>query len=125
MNCRANQPNRLSGEQGYITSLAADKGNCASAGSTWIISTKAGQIINLDLVDFSIKQERSNLVSCGSVYGFVLERLLGINQTICGGLHREMSLYTSKTNSVEIHLLSRKKRGDGNFLIKYTGMRRY
>ena len=119
--CSANQPNKLSNNHGQITSSITDNKGCGTSRSPWIISANPGQTIQLDLVDFAANSQTSNLVSCRSVYGFILERALGINHTICGGRHREGALYTSKTNSVEVYILSRDKRGGENFLIKYFG----
>ena len=76
--------------------------------------------MKLELIDFSTNSQNTNLVSCRSVYGFIFEMALGINQTICGGRHREMALYTSKTNSIEIHLVKLGTENEGEILIKYN-----
>ena len=119
--CNANQANILPDSKGQISSLTTDTKSCGTSRSPWIISANPGQTIQLDLVDFAANSQTSNLVSCRSVYGFILERALGINHTICGGRYREGALYTSKTNSVEIHIMTRDKRNGDNFLIKYHG----
>ncbi|KAK2139863.1 hypothetical protein LSH36_1584g00039, partial [Paralvinella palmiformis] len=95
---------------------------CGLQRNPWIISANPGQTIQLNLIDFSTNPQSSNLVSCRSVYGFIIEKSLGINQTICGGRHREMALYTSKTNSIQIHLVKNNKENNGEFLIKYKVM---
>ena len=117
--CKSRESNEVSTNSGYISSHVVDTKGCGSSGSPWIISANPGQTIQLDLIDFAANSQTSNLVSCRSVYGFILERALGINHTICGGRHREGALYTSKTNSVEIHLAHRNGRGDNNFLLRY------
>ena len=104
-----------------ISSQSADTKGCGSSNSPWIISAKPGQTINISIVDFSAESTKSNMVTCPAVYGYIRERALGINHTICGGRHREGALYTSKTNTVEIQILSRNTRGDRNFLLKYSG----
>ena len=119
--CIPRRPNTVSTNSGYLSSHVADTKGCGSSGSPWIISANPGQTIQLDLVDFAANSQTSNLVSCRSVYGFILERALGINHTICGGRHREGALYTSKTNSVEVILIRADKRGGGQFLVEYEG----
>jgi len=121
--CRSSQPNHLSGSIGYISSLTTDTKGCGSRRSPWIISAKPGQTVKLDLIDFASSQHTSNLVSCHSVYGYVVEKTLGINHTICGGRQRNGELYVSKTNRVEVMLLSRETRHGANFLIHYSGMK--
>ena len=119
--CNANKPNSLPGSNGKISNLATDTKGCGTSRSPWIISANPGQTIQLDLIDFAANSQTSNLVSCRSVYGFILERALGINHTICGGRHREGALYTSKTNAVEIQILPSEKRNGERFIIRYSG----
>ena len=118
--CTPNRPNKLSGN-GYLSSHVTDTKGCGSSGSPWIISANPGQTIQLDLIDFAANSQTSNLVSCRSVYGFILERALGINHTICGGRHREGALYTSKTNSIDVQILQKEKRNGAQFIINYSG----
>ena len=119
--CNANQANTLPKDNGQISSVTTDTKGCGTSRSPWIISANPGQTIQLDLIDFAANSQTSNLVSCRSVYGFILERALGINHTICGGRHRKGALYTSKTNSIEVQIQTRDKRGGDNFLIRYSG----
>ena len=112
---------RLIDKAGYLSSYVAHTRGCGSSASPWIIIADPGQIIQLELIDFSTHKHDSNIISCSSVYGFVLERSLGINQTICGSNQRQMALYTSKTNVVEIRLLRNDKWREGEFIVKYQG----
>ena len=112
---------RLRDKAGYLSSYIAHTRKCGSVSSPWIISADPGQIIQLELIDFANYEHASDVISCHSVYGFVLERSLGINQTICGGGQRQMALYTSKTNLVEIQFLKSDKREAGEFMVKYQG----
>ncbi|KAK2140091.1 hypothetical protein LSH36_1487g00027 [Paralvinella palmiformis] len=118
--CNPDKPNVISSKNGYISSIMLHKKGCGSSKSLWIISASPGQTIQLDLIDFSANQQDNNLISCGSVYGFIIERSLGINHTICGGWNRERALYTSKTNSVEIQLLITNRRKEVHFLLRYS-----
>ena len=121
--CSGSRPTQLNAQEGMISSQSADTKGCGSSNSPWIISAKPGQTINISIVDFSAESTKSNMVTCPAVYGYIRERALGINHTICGGRHREGALYTSKTNTVEIHISSRNTRGDKHFVIKYIGIR--
>ena len=97
-----------------------DETGCGSARSPWLIQAKAGQTIEISLVDFkALDRARSqSLVTCSDVYGFVVEKTLNINQTICGDKQRDSVVYRSKTNNVEIYV---KKDSGSKFLIKYSG----
>ncbi|KAK2157032.1 hypothetical protein LSH36_200g02300 [Paralvinella palmiformis] len=57
------------------------------------------------------------MTTCLDIYGFVVEKTLNINQTICGQDTRESVIYRSKSNTVEIYL--KKTRGI-NFFVTYT-----
>ena len=120
--CSGSRPTSLVEQEGMISSQSADTKGCGSSNSPWIISAKPGQTINISIVDFSAESTKSNIVTCPAVYGYIRERALGINHTICGGRHREGALYTSKTNTVEIQILFRNTRGDKHFILKYTGI---
>ena len=119
--CSSSHPNKLGGNS-HLSSHVTDTKGCGTSRSPWIISANPGQTIQLDLIDFAANSQTSNLVSCRYVYGFILERALGINHTICGGRHREGALYTSKTNSVEVQILHSDKRQEAKFLINYSGI---
>ena len=120
--CRADIPNIRDTNEGIISSQVTDTKGCGTSRSPWIISANPGQTIQLTLTDFSASKHSSNLISCPIVYGFIREKAIGINETICGGKDREMALYTSKTNKVIIYILARNKRNSGHFLIKYQGL---
>ncbi|KAK2161069.1 hypothetical protein LSH36_122g09066 [Paralvinella palmiformis] len=117
--CSSNKPNQLRDKSGYLSSYITNTKTCGSFRSPWIISAKPGQAIHLELIDFSVSSQSSNLIRCRSVYGFILERALGINETICGGRNRRMALYTSKTNSVQVQIAKKKTKSEGEFLIEY------
>ena len=120
--CSSNGATRIVGTEGYLSSYVARTKACGLARNPWIISANPGQTIQLELIDFSTNSKNSNLISCHSIYGFILEMALGINHTICGGHHREMALYTSKTNSIQVQLIKRERDNSGEFLLKYKSM---
>ena len=113
-------PNILDQSSGVFASSVTDETGCGSARSPWVIQAKAGQIVEISLLDFkALDRARSHsLVTCSDVYGFVVEKTLNINQTICGQKQRDSVIYRSKTNTVEIYI---KKGNGGNFFIKYVG----
>ena len=104
-----------------ISSSSYDVKGCGSPNSPWIISAQPGQTINISIVDFGAETDSSNLISCPVVYGYIRERALGINYTICNGRHRERALYSSKTNAVEVAIAPRNRRANKNFVLKYVG----
>ena len=80
--------------------------------------------MEISLVDFkALDRARSqSLVTCSDVYGFVVEKTLNINQTICGDKQRDSVVYRSKTNNVEIYL---KKDSGSKFLLKFSSKKNY
>ena len=117
--CSNTEPNVLQAGPNMISSHVTDETGCGSARSPWLIQAKAGQTIEISLVDFkALDRARSqSLVTCSDVYGFVVEKTLNINQTICGNKQRDSVVYRLKTNNVEIYV---KKDTGANFVIKYT-----
>ena len=77
-----------------------------------MIQAKAGQTVEISLLDFkALDRARSqSLLTCSDVYGFVVEKTLNINQTICGQKQRDSVIYRSKTNTVELYI----KKGNGD-----------
>ena len=108
----------LTNSQGTI--LSHTNGVCGSLKSPWIIQTDAGQTIELFLFDFmALDRARRNAVgACSDIYGFIVEKTLNINETICGQNRRETVIYTSKTNELEIYLI---KTTSAYYLLKHRG----
>ena len=119
MQCSDPSPIILHEAHGAVSSHVTDKSGCGSARSHWVIQAKAGQTIEISLLDFkALDRARSqSLVTCSDVYGFVVEKTLNINQTICGQKQRDSVVYRSKTNTVEIYV---NKNSGANFLVKYS-----
>ena len=89
-----------------------------------MIKANPGQTIDLTLLDFGAADSdgRTSFVTCQRNYGFILERALGINRTICGGDTRQGVLYHSKTNTMEISLIAKSKRSDdSDFVVEFAG----
>ena len=98
--------NILTSEEAVLSSHVTEQTGCGSSRSPWKISVSQGKTINLTLFDFAgdSQSQGQNYVTCKYIYGYIIERSLGINHTICGGQGRQRAVYSSKTNSVEIQL---------------------
>ena len=96
---------------------------CGSPRAPWIIEVPPGQTIDLWLLDFgALGRHESTLgLGCQQTLGYIVERNLGSNFTICGNHERRKKLYTSKTNKVELNLLSKQTNDEATFLIQYAG----
>ena len=108
-------------KEGYISSHVTSQTGCGSPTSPWVIEAQSGQTVDLWLLDFGSlgRRDQSLHTSCHEQYGFIIERDLGVNLTICGGIERKNHLYMSKTNKVEIHVLLQRM-GPSNFFVQYT-----
>ena len=100
--------------------MTAETG-CGSPKAPWLIEAQSGQTIDLWLIDFGAldREEQSLYTSCHQLYGFIIERDLGVNLTMCGGTERKKQLYKSKTNKVEVHVLSQQK-DTSRYFVQYT-----
>ncbi len=95
--------------------------HCQRDQTSWLIEGSPGQRVNLTLLDFGAggSGDHVHMSSC-IPYGFLVERTLGVNQSICGGRSRERVLYTSATNSVEVVLISPRP-SQPAFLVNFQG----
>jgi len=119
-NCLPNEGRPLTSEQGVISSFLSRKIYCGTDSSPWKIEAKAGQTVEISLLDFkALSRSRSqSIATCSDTYGYIVEKTLNINHTICGQQKREHVIYRSKTNKVEIYVTSKKQ---ANFILKYKG----
>ena len=118
--CSTASNNMLPLDHGVISNHVTDQLGCGSSSSPWRIEAEAGRTVEISLLDFkALDRARSHtLVTCSDVYGFILEKTLNINQTICGQNVRESVIYKSKTNSIEIHI---KPKSGSKFTLTYIG----
>ena len=121
--CQSTSQNKVKHNQGYISSHVTAETGCGSPRAPWVIEAQSGQTIDLWLIDFGAldREEQSLYTSCHQLYGFIIERDLGVNLTMCGGTERKRHLYKSKTNKVEVHMLSQLK-DNFRYLVQYTCM---
>ena len=112
------------GNEGYVSSHVTAQTGCGSPRAPWIIEVPPGQTIDMWLLDFgALGRHESTLgLGCQQTLGYIVERNLGSNFTICGDHERRKKLYTSKTNKVELNLLSKLNADDSPIvLVQYTG----
>ncbi len=114
-------PTPVTADVGLLASLNAWESGCGSTASPWLIEAESGLRINLTMLDFGSSEthRQSKTASCIQ-YGFISERQLGVNKTICGGNRRQEVIYTSATSSVEI-MLAPSGQNPPYFLVKYQG----
>ncbi len=108
-----------------LSSHQADISGCGLPRAPWIIKTPTGQRVNVTLVDFGWSEDNVNTGVINSnckVYGFIVERSLGMNTTFCGGGGRETHVYLSASSEVEIAILPHDKRDtSSDFLLLVKG----
>ena len=114
----------IHGNEGYVSSHVTAQTGCGSPRAPWIIEVPPGQTIDMWLLDFgALGRHESTLgLGCQQTLGYIVERNLGSNFTICGDHERRKKLYTSKTNKVELRLLIQVSGEDAqSFLIQFSG----
>nr|UCK81573.1 Gal-binding and CUB domains containing receptor 4 [Arenicola marina] len=111
--------------RGVLSSYVADEYGCGTPQVPWSVDTHAGQRVNISLTNYHWSTlggaaEDAPATSC-DVIGFVVERSLGINRTLCAGSTKHSHLYTSMSSSVEIGLIPVDLRqAKNNFVVTYT-----
>lgn len=113
------------------TSLAdgSSLSNCGSKSHPWRLEAPVGQRINISLLDFSWSHSThsGDVTSCRQ-YGYIEEKSDKSNVSICAATSlggaispREIAVYTTQTNKVEMVLNSGTNSNSLNFLIKVNG----
>ena len=115
---------------GVFASQTTATSGCGSATCPWVIEVSPGQRINVTLWDFSIAyrntshnvRHRPEYPLYCHEYAMIKETEVPRTTTICGISERVKSVYTSTSNKIEIHIVSRKSGRNGeHFLLKYEG----
>ena len=116
---RAPGPVIVGSDSGILASRDSTNAGCGSLTSPWLIQGTAGQRINITLLDFGYSTSQNNAQTTACIpYGYLSERHLSVNKTICGGRKREEVIYTSATSSLEVMLKSPGPESP-HFLIKF------
>ncbi|KAK2147095.1 hypothetical protein LSH36_570g03021 [Paralvinella palmiformis] len=118
---------RLTLAQGYIASwITKQYDGCGSASCPWLIEVQPGQKINITLYDFSDKSKpitNTWIPNTCNRFGVIKETAAPTDKPICKGQKRERHLYTSVSNSLEIHVVSPEVLDKaGQFLLYYEAV---
>ncbi len=92
----------IKSNHGVLSSLVTDITGCGSMTSPWSIKMTAGQKLSVTLADYGWKSADES--SACRPYAYIIEKSLGINQTICAGSERERPVYTSTSDEVLIQI---------------------
>ena len=116
-NCRP-ENSVIDSTSGALSSEVADTTGCGAVPSPWSIRMAAGQKVTLTLSDYGWGQAAGDM-GCRP-YAYVVEKAVGVNETICGGQERERQVFTSTSDHVLIQMLPRETR-QSHFLLWYEG----
>ena len=123
--CRSGLTQPMQSSSGTLSSLEASLSGCGSPSSPVRVEGDAGQRINISMLEFGNSGHgRGGAGHSCQPYGYILERRLGMNKTLCGRAGaRERTVYVSTTNSVEIVMTTRPSGTTDapNFLLHYEG----
>lgn len=122
-----------------VTAESPTPNACGSVNCPWLIEVQSGQTINITLFDFAMEQRGSppgTSVGAGSEsfvskescfrYANVKELPNPKMVPVCGGLGRSQLVYSSVTNTVEIHIVSAEVFSrKGQFVFYYEGIVRF
>ena len=107
----------------HIIRTLSNKMNCGTVTQPWILDASLGQQINIQLLDFNFKKSDTSMMMQESIcyeYGFILEKSVKKNATICGrSSDRNTLVYKSSSNVVKIVLDSPHTRDINNEYVTY------
>ena len=113
--CQATDHVTLTGSSGYLANTVTETTGYGSLTCPWRVLLPRGQRINVTLLDFATPLEDNSygsLVQPAShpcyQYAIITEKTSTTRNTrICGGQLRERPIYESRTNSIEIRIITR------------------
>nr|UCK81579.1 Gal-binding and CUB domains containing receptor 12 [Arenicola marina] len=122
--CRRERKYRASTNEGTLASLTVDQTGCGSNSSPWTIEGAPGQRVNISMLDFAYTPTSSgakaSTMTC-EPYGYIVERKLGINRTVCGGVARRSHVYMSASSAVEIYInVAGMRTASSSFILNYA-----
>ncbi len=112
------QESPIDSNHGVLSSTVTDNTGCGSLTSPWSIKMAAGQRVSITLTDFGWTRHGGH--SQCRPYAYIVEKSVGVNQTICGGSERERHVYTSTSNHVFIQIVPHELR-ETQFLLWFDG----
>lgn len=107
--------------------------SCGTKSHPWHLEAPLGQRINISLLDFSghVNAPSARDVRCRQ-YGYIWEKSHKKNVSICANTethetkqHREIAVFVSDTNIVDIILTTGSKPDNHSFLVKLEGLFRF
>lgn len=115
----------------HLSSFFQSELSCGRRSQPWIMEAQPGQRIKVSMIDFNgivrhgsddASAEVHNFRSCRSSYGYIEDRDVNENVSICGDRkERETVLYTSKGNEIRL-ILTQEIEQYYNFLIQFQGI---
>ena len=119
---RVTQPSNYLGS--VVSAETRSDGQCGSAKCPWKIEVKSGQTINITLYDFAMERRNGDSSAADQCYRYAMikEKTHVRDTPVCGGKGRQQVIYSSVSNTVEIHIVSSEVFSRlGQFVIKYEG----
>ena len=122
--CRSCDSVKVTAQSGYIASVVTDESGCGSAFCPWILEGRAGQRINLTMLDFTAPSTPDPTAGddCSQLndYVFLKEDREGKSVGVCGGARRRKHVYTTLKNKVSITIgTAMQRQNKGHFLLYY------
>ena len=111
--------------EGVIASSTVFSSGSTSRMCPVIIQAKAGQHINITLVDFdndrNIPSGSTGMHATCHRYATLVERSVASPKTVCSGRDRETNVYMSKSNQLEIQFVNLQGTGmEPKFLVRFS-----
>jgi len=128
--CSAERPALVHGLGGFLSNYRPSRSTAdlvaRATSCPWRIVVGRGQRINITLVDFATPRADADVGLVCVQYAVMTERLRQPRtRRVCGGNRRRQHLYTSSSNSVDVHLTSGRNHVDADehfyFLLHYKG----
>ena len=125
---------------GYLASIVTEESGCGSLDTPWLLRALPGQTIRLRMYDFAIasrdRTQPGSIPRVCHVYAVVKERTIRASDTVCGGDQREVNMYTSTTNQIEVRMVAassptsqaaiqKKAQRNTYFMFMYSGRFKY
>lgn len=115
----------------HLSPLIASKNGCGTRSQPWILQADPGQRINITLLNFSSPPRKEETGFSGGEtpclpVGYIVEPSVRKNVSICAGPDRQVLLYQTETNVVEVVLGPGLRQGPSrnNFLAGFQGRKK-
>jgi len=130
--CAADQGVSLRRTSGFISSYMTEKHGYGTVSCPWRVELSRGERVNITLVDFTLPMLITGDDASASHHGRPCYQYAILTEKwsmtrhvrVCGGEQRERNIYTSRTNSVEIRIVTKKNvesEKEFFFLLQFEG----